>query len=278
MGYLFKKVIKVECALLQQVVEKNGRHQEKLTRNSLIGAIGGVFNRVVDLKERAREYYFAVILSQYRCPKCHGPLYMSGQSECSCLCGNTFDPTLAFQKSACCGANLVRKTFHYACSCCHKAVPSRFLFDEKLFDKVYFREMMQESRRRMKEKREEVRRFLAESRSGALPLMEEPRLDSIPGLIQDLNDFVQEGSCEAEELFFDTQSAFHMNDYHDHIMSILSWESIPFSDIAPLIEDSHQDRIWRFITLVFMQNDHEVELTQYGNDILVQKVYHETYN
>ena len=278
MGYLFKKVIKINSTLLQQVGEENGVLQEKLTRNPLIGAIGGVFNRVVDLKERAREYYFAVILSQYRCPKCNGPLYMSGQSECSCLCGNTFDPTLAFQKSTCCGANLVRKTFHYACSCCYKAVPSRFLFDEKLFDKTYFREMMQESRRRTEEKREEVRRLLAESRSGALPLMEEPCLDSIPGLIQDLNDFVQEGSCDVGELFFNTQSSFHMNDYHDHIMSILSWESIPFSGIAPLIEDSHQDRIWRFITLVFMQNDHEVELTQYGNDILVQKVYHETYN
>lgn len=271
-------MIKVESALLQQVVEKNVRLQEKLTRNPLIGAIGGAFNRVVDLKERAREYYFAVILSQYRCPKCNGPLYMTGQSECSCSCGNTFDPTLAFQKSTCCGARLVRKTFHYACSCCHKAVPSRFLFDEKVFDKAYFREMMQESRRRIKEKKEEVRRLLAESRSGALPLMEEPHLDSIPGLIQDLNDFVQKGSCDVGELFFDTQSAFRMDDYREHVFSTLGWNGMLFSDIVPLIEDSHQDRIWRFITLVFMQNDHEVELTQYGNDILVQKVYHETYN
>jgi hypothetical protein len=278
MGYPFKKVIKVESTLLQQVVEKNVRLQEKLTRNSLIGAIGGVFNRVVDLKGRAREYYFEVLLSKYQCPRCGGHLYMTGQSECSCPCGNSFDPTLAFQKSTCCGASLVRKTFHYACSRCNKTVPSRFLFDEKVFDRAYFREIMQDSRRRAKEKREEIRSFLAESKSAALPFMEEPHLDSIPGLIQDLNDFVQKGSCEAGEVFFDTQSSFHMNDYHDHIMSILSWERIPFSNIAPLIEDSHQDRIWRFITLIFMQNDHEVELTQYGNDILVQKVYNEAYN
>lgn len=252
--------------------------QDKMSANPLIRDIRGVISRVADFKERARSFYFEVILSPYQCPECGGRLHMTGQSECSCSCGNTFDPTLAFQKSTCCGSRLVRRTFHYACSCCRDIVPSRFLFDEKLFDKAYFREMMQESRRRTEEKREEVRRLLAKSRSGALPLMEEPRLDSIPGLIQDLNDFVQEGSCNVGELFFNTQSSFHMNDYHDHIMSILSWESIPFSGIVPLIEDSHQDRIWRFITLVFMQNDHEVELTQYGNDILVQRTYNETYN
>ena len=278
MGCPIKKVVKVKPELLQQVVEEDVLFRDKLTRNPIISEIKEVLNHITGFKERAREYYFAVILSQYRCPKCNGPLYMSGQSECSCSCGNTFDPTLAFQKSTCCGARLVRKTFHYACSCCHKAVPSRFFFDEKVFDKAYFREIMQESRRRIKEKKEEIRRLLAESRSGALHLMEEPHLDSIPGLIQDLNDFVQKGSCEAGEVFFDTQTAFHMNDYHDHIMSILSRESILFSNIDPRIEDSHQDRIWRFITLIFMQNDHEVELTQYGNHILVQKVYNEAYN
>ena len=34
----------------------------------------------------------------------------------------------------------------------------------------------------------------------------------------------------------------------------------------------------RFITLVFMQNDQEVDLTQYGNDLLVQSVYDEANN
>ena len=203
---------------------------------------------------------------------------MTGQSECSCSCGNTFDPTLTFQKSSCCGARLIRRSFHYACSRCHKAVPSRFLFDEKLFDKAYFREMIQESRRRAKEKREEIRRLLAESRSGALALMEEPELDSIPGLIQDLNDFIQQQSVEAADSAFDTRGAFHMNEYREHILSTLGWNGVFFSDIVPLIEDCRLDKIWRFITLIFMQNDRELELTQQGSELLVQRLHNEAYN
>jgi len=40
-------------------------------------------------------------------------------------------------------------------------------------------------------------------------------------------------------------------------------------------ENSRRDKIWRFITLVFMQNDREVDLTQYGNDLLVQRIHNE---
>ena len=45
-----------------------------------------------------------------------------------------------------------------------------------------------------------------------------------------------------------------------------------FSDIAPLISDSRKDRTWRFVTLIFMQQDHEISLSQYGLDILVEWV------
>jgi hypothetical protein len=85
---------------------------------------------------------------------------------------------------------LVRKTFHYACSRCGKVVPSRFLFDERVFDKAYFREMMQTSRERVKKKREELKRLLAGSRSGSLSILTEPSLDSIPGLAQNLDEFI----------------------------------------------------------------------------------------
>jgi hypothetical protein len=86
--------------------------------------------------------------------------------------------------------------------------------------------MMQESRRKAKEKREEIRRFLAESRSGNLPLMEDPDLEAIPGLIQDLNAFIQQGSFEIGEFAFDTGYSFRMDDYRQHILSSLSWNSI----------------------------------------------------
>ena len=135
--------------------------------------------------------------------------------------------------------------------------------------------MMQESRRRVKERREKIKKLLAESRSGSLPLMEDPHLESIPGLIQDLNDFIQSDSAQMSQSCFDAKPGFDLNNYRDHILSILSWDCMLFSDISPIIEDCRLDKIWRFITLIFMHNDREVELTQYGNDLLVQKVYHE---
>jgi len=204
---------------------------------------------------------------------------MTGQKECTCPeCGNAFDPTHEFQKSSCCGRNLVRKNFHYACSRCHKTVPSRFLFDERVFDKTYFREMMKESRRKAKEKREEIKRLLAESRSGVLPLTDEPNLDTIPGLTQDLDKFVEDNSIVIENSFFYTECSFHMEDYRNHILNRLSWDNIPFSDIEPLTEDCRQDKIWRFTTLIFMENDREVNLTQAGENVFVQRIYNEAYN
>ena len=115
---------------------------------------------------------------------------MIGQGQCSCDSGHVIDPTLTFQQSPCCNAKLLRKTFHYACSRCHQTVPSRFLFDERLFDKDYFRAMMRESRDRARKKREEVGRLLAGSRSDTLILLQEPNLESISGLKEALDGFV----------------------------------------------------------------------------------------
>jgi len=243
--------------------------------NLLVRSMGGVFTRIGRFKVRAREYYFEVVLSQHKCPSCGGRLRMTDQSRCSCSCGNTFDPTVVFQKSGCCGAGLIQKTFHYACSKCHKIVPSRFLFDERAFDKEYFREMMRSSRRRAKERREEIRRLLAESRSGSLPLLEKPDLASIPGLIEDLNDFIQQNATDIADFAFDTAPRFRMDEYREHILSILGWSGMLFSNMAPLIREYRRDKIWRFMTLIYMQQDCEVDITQYGNDLLVQKVHHE---
>jgi hypothetical protein len=137
--------------------------------------------------------------------------------------------------------------------------------------------MMRKSRARAKRKRDELRRLLAESRSDAFVLMEEPCLESIPGLIHDLDSFIQEVPLRAHQFEFDFQSAFRMSEYREHILSTLSWRSIQFSDITPLIEDHRLDRIWRFITLIFMQSDHEIELTQDGGQIWVQRIYNETH-
>ncbi len=67
-----------------------------------------------------------------------------------------------------------------------------------------------------------------------------------------------------------------MNDYHDHIITHMGWSAMRFTEIAPLMDDRRRDRVCRFITLVFMQNDREVALTQEGSDIWIQRIYHET--
>jgi len=200
---------------------------------------------------------------------------MTGQSQCACACGNIFDPTLAFQKTSCCSVRLVRRTFHYVCSRCYQTVASRFLFDERLFDKAYFRQMMRESRDRAKRKREEIKLLLAGSRSGSLSFMEEPCLESIPGLTEALNGFIKSEMVGGYE--FAPKLRFRMDDYRNHILSILGFGSKLFSDIGPLINDCRRDKIWRFVTLTFMIQDREVELTQYGTDILVERGGNEAY-
>jgi hypothetical protein len=172
---------------------------------------------------------------------------------------------------------LVRKTYHYVCSHCQKTVPSRFLFDEKVFDKAYFQEMMRESRQRAKKKKKMVRQLLADSRSGVLEITETPDLESLPGLVEDLNNFIGAEPTAMDQVVLDERPEFRMDDYRAHIDSILSWDCILFSEIAVLIEDIRSDKIWRFITLVYMQHDRKVKLTQRENDILVKKVYNEAY-
>lgn len=255
----------------------DGVIQKRLNRNPLIRRVCGVIGRVKSFKEQARQFYFEVVLSSYSCPVCDGHLHMTGTSECSCSCGKILDPTLTFQKSSCCSAKLIRKTFHYACSHCHKTVPSRFLFDEKIFDREYFREMMREARQRSKRKKEELKQLLANSRSNALTLTENPDLESVPGLVEDLDAFVQVESDTANQTVLVEKPPFSMDDYRSHINSVLTWDRISFSEIVPLIDDIRIDRIWRFITLVYMQQDREVNLSQYGKDIMIKKVYHEAY-
>lgn len=243
--------------------------------NPLLKAIFHIQTRVIHLKEKVKGFYFRVLLSQYECPRCGGDLTMVGQSQCSCACGNVFDPTTAFQKSSCCDARLVRKSFHYACSRCHQTVPSRFLFDERLFDQAYFREMMRESRDRTRRKREEIKSLLAGSRSGPLLFMEEPRLESIPGLKDALDGFLGSGMIDFAGSL--PKSGFSIREYRSHILAFLGVGSRLFSEITPLAENYRKDKVWRFITLIFMTQDREVELTQYGADILVERICHETH-
>jgi len=150
-----------------------------------------------------------------------------------------------------------------------------FLFDERLFDKAYFREMVKKSRVRAAKRREEMRRILAGYRSGILLFTEAPCLEEVPGLMEDLDAFVREGTSGPDHLLLN--SVFRMEDYRNHILDILGDDGFMFSDIIPLMDDIRKDRIWRFVTIIFMQNDREVMLTQFGNDLLVERRSGEAY-
>ena len=117
--------------------------------------------------------------------------------------------------------------------------------------------------------------LLAGSRSGPLSFMEAPCLESVPGLTEALNDFI--GAEMAGGAAFAPKSQFSMADYRNHILSILGAGSMLFSDIASLSNDHRRDKVWRFITIIFMTQDRELELTQYGADILVERVVDEAH-
>jgi hypothetical protein len=246
-------------------------------RNPLVHQINDILEYVNAYKEKVRDFYFQVLLSPHACPTCGDALQMTGVSECSCRSGHIFDPTVAFQPSPCCQARLIRKTFHYACSRCHKTVPSRFLFDERVFDAEYFREMMREHRDQAKSRREEIGRLLAESRSGTLLLLEEPRLDALPDFLLDLNAFIRGNPIRICGDAFDLKSDFNLAAYRTHILSLLAHHVLRFSEISPLTGDDRRDKVRRFITLVFMDNDREINLQQHGDDLLIRRYNNDTY-
>ncbi|MFC1896644.1 hypothetical protein ACFL0Q_08325 [Thermodesulfobacteriota bacterium] len=229
-------------------------------------------------RNAVRAFYYEVILSKHKCPVCHGKLEMVGTREAKCmLCNQTLDPTLVFQESSCCGKMLILKYTHYSCSHCNKTIPSKFVFDERIFDKSYFKKMMRDSRDRAKRRQEEIRRLMVESMSGALEILDEPILENVPGLIGSLDNFIQADIIKIDEPYLRPKQAFIMAEYKDHILRFLGWGKLLFSNIAPLQNNSRQDRIWRFVTLIFMQQDGEVELIQNCENIWVKKSYNEAY-
>ena len=116
--------------------------------------------------------------------------------------------------------------------------------------------------------------FLAGSRSAELCLLNEPVLN--PSFVQDLDDFVGTQGLNPSEVLSGDKAGFSMQKYRKHILCALGSGSGLFSEIEALIEDCRLDRVWRFVTLVFMRHEREVELSQYG-DQLVVRVCHEAH-
>jgi hypothetical protein len=237
----------------------------------LIQAIEHARDRVALYRNHARQFYLEVVLSIHRCPGCGANMRMVRPSRCRCECGAILDPTIAFQRSSCCQAKLRLARNHYVCTNCGATVPSHFLFDEKLFAAQYMREKMSESRERKRRRREEIRLLLAASRSSDLCITDFPTADALGELSTVLDRFVgQEAVSDVAEFIGDDE--FSMEDYRQAILSRLGGYSTRFDAFPAVCSDRRLDKVRRFMTLLFMEQDREVWLEQQGSTIMVMQL------
>ena len=216
----------------------------------------------------ARRFCYEVMLSGFACERCGGALSMIAESRCRCsACGHVFDPTVAFQRCGSCGGKLRLRISRYLCRACKRDVPSRFVFDGPAFDREYFRERMAESRQRKAERREAIQNRLLDSRSAPLdtPAAE---LESIPGLLAALNDLV--GTADLAG-WLPLCKGLDLNLYQKHLQANIGRWVVDFDDIPALDENPRLDRIWRFVTIIFMAHGGLIEIEQEGRTILLRK-------
>lgn len=218
------------------------------------------------LVRHARNYFFAVMLAGYACPTCEGPVAMVGEGRCRCTaCGDTFDPTEAFQQCPNCGGRPRLRICRYRCRRCGRDVRSRFLHDARVFDREYFRQRMAESRERKRERRERVRIMLAGTRSQTVePGMAD--LESVPGLVEALNGLV--GGNEPAP-WAPLAAGFDLNRYQTHLEAHIGSMEISFDKIPSIENDVRLDRVWRFIAIIFMAHAGLLKVRQEGPEIIL---------
>ena len=232
----------------------------------------GVAVAAEKLLQKAKKYFYSVMLLGHRCPKCNGSLVMIPKGRCKCSsCGYELDPTVTFQRCLACGGTPVLRVRRYQCSKCHSDIQSMFLFDGLVFDTEYFRQKVAESRQRKRELKERVKEMLIECRSENLP-MHPVDLGAIPGLIDALNSLT-EGVSESLEI--ESRDEFNLKYYEKHIQAYIQDFPIKLEEIPPLSRESaRKDLIWRFIAVIFLDHAGVIDVVQHGQEILVMK--HET--
>ena len=234
----------------------------------IIGLAFRLAGRVRAFAERAKRFYYAVMLVGHECPRCRARLEMKAEGQCKCTsCGNEFDPTVAFQRCSQCGGKLELRVRRYRCTECGEHAASRFLFDGLAFDAQYFREKMAESRQRKREQRDRVRQMLAESRSRDLDV---PAADLpvIPGLAEALDGMVG-GAIAAEE--WRPAQGFDLQRYQSHIEAHTRDFPLSLGEVSALAEDARKDLIWRFIAVIFMAHAGLLDVWQEGTTIWVMR-------
>ena len=219
--------------------------------------------------ERARHFYYIVMLFGCRCPKCHGPLRMVAEGGCRCeACRYEFDPTVAFARCSSCGGVPVLKVRRYQCRQCGGEIRSPFLFDGIVYDAPYFCRMMAQSRRRKAELKRRVQEMLADCRSDPLTLgvMD---LASVPGLAAALDGLT--GGLE-QIASWELRNGFDLERYQRHIADCLTTGSKELRQMPALIDNPRLDLVWRFIAVIFLEQAGLVHTHQEGLTIWVMQV------
>jgi hypothetical protein len=234
--------------------------------------IAAAFNmaRVVEsFVEKAKKFFYSVMLLGHRCPRCNGSLIMMPESRCRCTsCGNQFDPTIEFQRCSACGGVPVLKIRRYKCKKCHSEIRSNFLFDGSIFNAEYFRQKVAESRERKKQQKERIKQILAECRSNDLQLGVAD-LTSIPGLLDALNSLT---AGKDSTYAIESRDEFDLKRYEEHLKTHIQDFPLTLGEIPPLSRKSaRKDLIWRFIAAIFLDHAAVVDVWQDGQDIMVIK-------
>jgi hypothetical protein len=224
---------------------------------------------VCGFSQRARAFYYEVVLADYACPECGGRLTMVREGLCRCRsCKKKLDPTITFQRCTGCGGFSELRIRRYRCTKCGREVVSRFLFDGLVFDVKYFRLKMAESRLRKQERRERVRQMLAASRSAHLePLPTE--LASVPGLLAALNGLTDQTPERVPS--HEPRSQFDLQRYQTHIQAHTGPISLSLEEIPPLHDDRRLDRIWRFIAIIVLAHAGLLDVWQNGRAVMVKQ-------
>ncbi|MEX2389224.1 MAG: hypothetical protein WD534_15205 [Phycisphaeraceae bacterium] len=237
---------------------------------TLMDELERLLTAVAGLVSHARQLFYELSLAGLACPSCNGPLVMVREGRCRCRqCGKHLDPTFQFQRCPACNGRLALRVCRYRCRRCGQDVPSRFLFDGKVFDADYFRQKMAASRQRRNTEKRTRREAAVLARSDAL-VLEPVRASAMPSLANVLDALV--GSAEPDPVLLEqARQAFDLPRYEQHVMRHVSREPISLEQIPLPDPDRRLAKIGLFVALVFLQHAGQVALRQDGWTIWVRR-------
>lgn len=145
---------------------------------------------------------------------------------------------------------------------------SLFCFGERLFNNEYFREMMRESRQRKEEEAEKLRHLLLEARS--LPYWPQavPVLDNPAQFDEDLEEFISPLPASQTKKT-PVRPFFDLHAYRRHLLDRVQGCVVQFDGVSALVQDARLDRVYRFITAVFLDHEGLLDIEQHHDGTII---------